>query len=266
VAKPKITIRNLGKVFHTRKGAIRALEAVNVDVADGEFLCLVGPSGCGKTTLLRILAGLELQSVGEVLVRRAEPNKPLTSMVFQENSVLPWMTVRSNVGYGLRLRGIPVEEQRRTVAKYIKLVGLDGYEDAYPHQLSGGMKQRVSVARAFATDPELLLMDEPFASLDEPNKLLLQEELRRIWEGMDKTVVYITHSIEEAVYLSDRVVVMTAGPGTVKEEIRVNLPRPRSLDEVRTHPHFIDLMDRVWRLLREEVLKSREQLRDRVAD
>jgi NitT/TauT family transport system ATP-binding protein len=254
--EPKITIHGLSKTFTTRKGTTPALKDITIKVNEGEFVLLVGPSGCGKTTLLRILAGLERQSKGEVLIRRSAPDRPLTAMVFQEQSVLPWLTVEANVGYGLRMRGVPPDEQREIVNNYIQLVGLGGFEEAYPHQLSGGMKQRVSVARAFAADPELLLMDEPFASLDEPNKLLLQEELMRIWEGTGKTVVYITHSIEEAVYLGDRIIVLTAGPGSVKKELTVDLPRPRNLDEMRTQPHFLKLLDRVWRLLREEVIKS----------
>jgi len=253
----KIRADGVSKVFRTRRGRIVALEDVSFTLAEGRFLAVVGPSGCGKTTLLRILAGLERSSSGRVEIRHDDPSRPATAMVFQEQSVLPWMTVRENIGYGLRLRRFAPREIRRIVDHYLQVIGLTDFADAYPYQLSGGMKQRVSVARAFAVDPEILLMDEPFAALDEQNKLLLQEELLRIWDGTGKTAVYITHSIDEALYLSDQVLVMTAGPGKVKEVIDVDLPRPRDFSSLRRHPVFISLFERIWVLLREEVLKAR---------
>lgn len=262
----KIRADGVTKVFRTRRGRVVALKDVSFTLAEGRFLAVVGPSGCGKTTLLRILAGLERSSSGEVTIRHDDPSRPATAMVFQEQSVLPWMTVRDNIAYGLRLRRVPPAAIRRVVDHYLSVVGLTDFADAYPYQLSGGMKQRVSVARAFAVDPEILLMDEPFAALDEQNKMLLQEELLRIWDGTGKTVVYITHSIDEALYLSDHVLVMTAGPGTVKEVIDVNLPRPRNFSSLRRHPAFISLFERIWVLLREEVVRARRQSGGQAAD
>lgn len=183
---------------------------------------------------------------------------PLTSVVFQEQSLFPWMTVRENVEYGLRVRGVPAAERRRVAEYYIELIGLSGFAHAYPHQLSGGMKQRASVARAFANDPEILLMDEPFGSLDEQNRMLLQQELLRIWERSRKTAVFITHSIDEAIALGDRVLVMTARPGSIKASIEVTLPRPRQVAEIRSEPGFLPLFNTIRSLLSEEVLRARE--------
>ncbi|HEX6988668.1 MAG TPA: ABC transporter ATP-binding protein [Bacillota bacterium] len=262
----KIRADGVTKVFRTRRGRIVALKDLSFTLAEGRFLAVVGPSGCGKTTLLRILAGLERSSAGRVHIRHDDPSRPATAMVFQEQSILPWMTVRQNIGYGLRLRRVNAAEYRRITDRYLDMVGLTDFADAYPHQLSGGMKQRVSVARAFAVDPEILLMDEPFAALDEQNKMLLQEQLLKIWDGTGKTVVYITHSIDEALYLSDQVLVMTAGPGTVKEVIDVDLPRPRDFGSLRRHPVFISLFERIWVLLRQEVLRARQQGGAQAAD
>ena len=253
-ASVRVAARHLGMRFALRGRELVALEDVNLQVHDGEFCCVVGPSGCGKTTFLRILAGLERQTSGELHVDVRDPAKPLTAMVFQEQSIFPWMTVEQNVGYGLRMRGVHASVRGRVVAHYLEKVGLTHFARAYPHQLSGGMKQRASVARAFATDPEILLMDEPFASVDEQTRALLQEELLRVWESDRKTVVYITHSIDEALVLGDRVVVMSARPGHIKAEIDVTLPRPRSVYELKSTPEFAELVARVWEPLRREVL------------
>lgn len=242
--------------FSLRGRDLVALDDVNLQVRDREFCCIVGPSGCGKTTFLRIVAGLERQTSGDLHIEVRDPTKPLTAMVFQEQSIFPWMTVRENVGYGLRMRGVHANVRRGVVDHYLEKVGLAHFAQAYPHQLSGGMKQRASVARAFATDPEILLMDEPFASVDEQTRALLQEELLRVWETDRKTVVYITHSIDEALVLGDRVVVMSARPGHVKAEIDVALPRPRSVYELKSSPEFSELVARVWEPLRREVLAS----------
>jgi NitT/TauT family transport system ATP-binding protein len=266
--RPKIAVRDLGKTFPMKSRLLEALRGLNLSVTPGEFCCIVGPSGCGKTTLLRILAGLERQTSGQVEIQAAAElhvaasnnfgadasRRPLTSMIFQEQSVFPWMTVEENVGYGLRMRRLPPRVRRETVRYYLDKVGLSGFARAYPFQLSGGMKQRVSVARAFANDPEVLLMDEPFASLDEQTKILLQEELLRIWEGSKKTVIFITHSIDEAVALGDRVLVMTARPGRIKAVVPVTLPRPRSVLELKGTPAFAELGGTVWALLRNEVV------------
>ncbi len=256
-AVPKIRLRGVTKAFAGPSGEVTALQDISLDIADGEFVCLVGPSGCGKTTLLRILAGLEKQTTGAVDVRRADGDRPLSRMVFQEQSILPWMTVEQNVAYGLSMRGVDRKRQKAIVAHYLEMTGLGRFATSYPHQLSGGMKQRVSVARAFADDPEILLMDEPFASLDEQNRLLLQQELLRIWEGTQKTVVFITHSIDEAINLGDRLLVMTAYPGRLKAIVDVPLTRPRDVTETRADPRASRLYMEVWRQLRDEVLKAK---------
>jgi NitT/TauT family transport system ATP-binding protein len=254
---PQIRISGLGKEFLSRNRRVLALKDVDLSVERGQFCCLVGPSGCGKTTLLRIVAGLETHTSGQLELAHFDRRKPLLSMVFQEQSVFPWMTVERNVEYGLRMRGVPTAERRETVRHFIDKVGLTPFRTAYPHQLSGGMKQRVSIARAFANDPEILLMDEPFAALDEQNKAILQEELLKIWEESKKTVLFITHSIDEALVLSDRALIMTSRPGTLKADVAVSLKRPRGAYELRSTEGYAALSDRLWRELREEVMNSR---------
>jgi NitT/TauT family transport system ATP-binding protein len=250
-------MEKLTKIFYTNQKKVVALDNIDLSVKEGEFLCIVGPSGCGKTTLLRILAGLEKQTWGKLVIRSKNPEKPLTSMVFQGDSVFPWMTVKENVAYGLRIKGLPKSERLRIAGRYIKLMGLEGFADAFPHQLSGGMKQRINVARAFVSDPEILLMDEPFGALDEQNRLLLQQELLKIWEGSGKTSLFITHSIDEALVLADRIMVMTAHPGKVKAIVPVNIPRPRDILSLRSSPNFGALFKQIWELLQEEVLKAK---------
>ena len=256
---PKVTIERVWKVFRGQTGPLVALEDVNVRVHEGEFLCIVGPSGCGKTTLLRILAGLEQQTTGELRIERAQGNRPLQSVVFQEQSIFPWMNVRDNVAYGLRMRGVSGKALNDPVDYYLDRVGLSHFARAFPHQLSGGMKQRVSLARAFANDPEVLLMDEPFAALDEQTKLLLQEELVRLWGENRKTVIFITHGIDEAVFLADRIFVMTARPGRVKALIDVPFERPRSLFDMRADPLYGQLTAQIWHALRDEVVQSERE-------
>lgn len=252
-----IRLENVGKTFAANSIYIKALENVNLSIYQGEFLCIVGPSGCGKTTLLRILAGLEEHSEGKVIIKRNVPEKPLNSMVFQGDSLFPWMNIIENVSYGLRMQGKGKKERYRIAENYLTEMGLKGYEKAYPYQLSEGMKQRVSVARAFASDPEILLMDEPFGALDEQNKILLQQELLKIWEETRKTTIFITHSIDEALILGDRVIVMTSAPGRVKATIDVEIPRPRDFSDIRSNSVFIRLYQNIWKELREEVLKTR---------
>ncbi|MGI6093141.1 MAG: ABC transporter ATP-binding protein [Veillonellaceae bacterium] len=253
-----ITITNVNKHFSTPSGQVTALHDINLSIGDGEFFCIVGPSGCGKTTLLRILAGLEDASNGQISIKSTNTDRPVNSMVFQEQSVLPWMTVRDNVAFGLRMRNIPKKTRNEIADHYIEMIGLSKFANSYPCQLSGGMKQRVSVARAFANDPEILLMDEPFGALDEQNRILLQQELLRIWEMTKKTTVFITHSIDEALCLSDRVMIMTAHPGTVKMIIDIDLPRPREIASIRTTIHYNELYKKIWLSLREEVIKGKE--------
>jgi NitT/TauT family transport system ATP-binding protein len=255
-ASAKISIRNLNKVFGGRTGTT-AIENLSLDIRSGEFVSLVGPSGCGKSSLLRIVAGLDREFDGSVELAHGDPSRLLAAVVFQEQSNFPWMTVRENVAYGLEMTGRLDAEGRRRVAEYIAKVGLARFEAAYPHQLSGGMKQRASVARAFAADPEVLLMDEPFGALDEQNKVLLHDELLRIWEETRKTVLFITHSIDEALVLSDRIVVMTARPGRIKDAFEVPFERPRSVMAVKSDPRYGQLFRRVWEALRDEVAQSR---------
>ena len=254
----KIAIQHVTKVFYKKGSGVTALDGITLDIADGEFVCLVGPSGCGKTTLLRILAGLESPSVGSFTISVGEQDRPVQSMVFQEKGVIPWLTVEENVAFGLNMRNVPAKEVKERTSYYLKKVGLDQFASLYPKELSGGMKQRVSIARAFANDPEILLMDEPFAALDEQNKFILQEELLSIWEETKKTVLFITHSIDEALLLSDRILLMSAQPGKIVKEIKIDYPRPRTIEQIRADQKTANLFLEVWQHLQDEVQKSRK--------
>jgi NitT/TauT family transport system ATP-binding protein len=233
-----------------------ALAGIDLTIHRGEFVCVVGPSGCGKTTLLNILGHLETASSGSVQYAPPPAGRPQSSIIFQEQGVFPWMTVLDNAAFGLMARGVPRPERERTARDLLGRVGLGRFEKAYPRELSGGMRQRVNIARAFANDPELLLMDEPFASLDEQTKLLLQDRLLQLWEADRKTVLFITHSLDEAIRLADRVVVMTARPGRIKAVLPVPLPRPRHILDMPGDPDYQRLHARVWEYLREEVLAA----------
>jgi NitT/TauT family transport system ATP-binding protein len=252
---PKISLRHVTK----RHGASVALDRITLDIPASTFFVVVGPSGCGKTTLLRMLAGLDAPSEGEIRIGNLAPGRPSNAMVFQGDSLFPWMTVWDNAAYGLKMRNVASSQIKDVVGHYLDKTGMTGARDLYPHQLSGGMRQRVSIARAFASDPDILLMDEPFSALDEQNKTLLHEELLRIWEETRKTVVFITHSVDEAVTLGDRIMVMTAGPGRIKTIVPVDLPRPRNVVELRHTPAYGELVYNIWGQLRDEVDRARSR-------
>lgn len=254
----KIKAVNVTRVFPSRSKTVTALHNFNLEVQEGEFVCIVGPSGCGKSTFLRILGGLTQTSSGQVTLLPSQAGKPLQSIVFQEYAIFPWKTVLDNVGFGLEMRGVASKERREIASDWLCKVGLSKFADSYPHQLSGGMKQRVSIARAFANDPEILLMDEPLGALDAQTRAVLQEELIHLWEASRKTVVYITHSIEESVLLGDRIVLMTAHPGTNKCEFTVPFKRPRAFELTGT-PEFSQLNYAIWKELQGEVRRAMEQ-------
>ena len=252
--------RNVNLTFRPpNRGPVRALQNFDIDIEEGEFLSIVGPSGCGKSTFLNVLLGLIRPDSGDVRMQ----NKPITgpgtdrAMVFQEFGLLPWRTVQHNVELGLELKGMAAQARHQVSQPLIEMTGLAGFESHYPHELSGGMKQRVGLARALATDPNVLLMDEPFAALDAQTRDVMQVELLRIWQETKKTVLFVTHQIDEAVYLADRVVVMTARPGRINEIIDVDRARPRSLDIKRT-PTFVGYVDRIWHRIEHEVEASME--------
>ena len=254
----ELSIRKVRLAFPRRsRPPLVALDDIDITLPEKQFAVIVGPSGCGKSSLLYLVAGLTEPSGGELLLdgRRIEGSGRDRGMVFQSYTLFPWLTVRGNVAFGLRLRGVADAEVRATVDRYIREVGLNGFEDAYPKQLSGGMMQRVALARAMANDPEILLMDEPFGALDSQTRLVMQQLLLRVWEHEHKTVLFVTHDIDEAIFLGDRVFVMTARPGRIKEEIAVDLPRPRAAAVTLT-PHFIAIKQRILGLLQEEVNKS----------
>jgi NitT/TauT family transport system ATP-binding protein len=246
-----ISVRGLWKAFYDgrRKHTVVAVQDLSLDVPAGEFVCVVGPSGCGKTTFLRMLAGLDEPVAGTISI--ADGARP--AMVFQDTSVFPWLTVEQNVAYPLRLRRVPRRERARRVEPLLAMTGLLDFRAAYPHQLSGGMKQRTTVARALAEDSaSVLLMDEPFGALDEQTRVTLQQELLRVWEKTRKTVVFITHSVDEALTLADRVLVMSSRPGRFIADIRVPFGRPRDVLELRRDPDFGEITYRVWQLLKSQ--------------
>jgi NitT/TauT family transport system ATP-binding protein len=251
-----VEITALRKEYGSNSGRVVALADINLRIASGEFVCIVGPSGCGKSTLLRILAGLEHHTSGTIKVDAASWAVE-NAMVFQESGLFPWMSVEANVRFGLMTRKVPTAVAKERVEAALKLVGLSKFRNHYPHQLSGGMRQRSAIARAFVTDPAMLLMDEPFAALDAQNRTILQAELVRIWEQTGKTVIYVTHSIEEALLLGDRTVIMTALPGRIKQVIKVPFPHPRNLVTLSASPEFGQLRLEIWRVLEEEVMRAR---------
>ena len=241
MASTNISAEHITKVYQARKKQTVAMQDCSIQILENEFVCIVGASGCGKSTLLRMLAGLDFPTEGTITVN----DKPVTGpgvdrgMVFQGYTLFPWLTVEQNLRYGLKLKKMPKPQQDEIVDKYLKIIGLSNFRNAYPHQLSGGMKQRVAIARMLANSPEFLLMDEPFGALDALTRDHLNEELLKIWQKTKKTVIFVTHSIEEATFLSDRVLVMSARPGRVKEMVEIDLPRPRG-EATRNDPKFTE--------------------------
>jgi NitT/TauT family transport system ATP-binding protein len=253
----EISIRDLSLKYHVRNrkkdedtASLLAVKDINLEVLQGEFLSLVGPSGCGKSTLLYVLAGLHKKSRGSAAIGGEEIAGPSlrTGIIMQAYALFPWKTIQKNVEFGLEIKGTSKRERREIAADFIELVGLTKFADRYPYELSGGMKQRIAIARALAYDPEVLLMDEPFAAVDEQTRSFLQEELLRIWDKTNKTIVFVTHSIEEAIFLADRVAVMTPGPGTIRSVLDIKLDRPR-VGEMRSTERFSEYRSKVWQLL-----------------
>lgn len=270
----KISIQHVQKTFRIKRNLghlkevlqpVSALQDINLDVKQGEFMVIVGPSGCGKSTLLDLLAGLTKPNSGQILLDGkaiAGPNLD-RGIVFQQYALFPWKTALANVEFGLETKGVGRKERKQIALEYINLVGLAGFEHRYPHELSGGMKQRVAIARSLAYNPEVLLMDEPFAALDAQTRETLQSELLRIWETTRKTIIFITHGIEEAVYLGQRVAVMTSRPGRIKEVIEVPFESRTTEEDLRSNPEFVRIRHQIWDLLKDEVQRAQEQEKDK---
>ncbi len=254
---PKVQIKAVEKIYEGRNGRTVALNGVNMDIYDNEFICVVGPSGCGKSTLLNIIAGLHEATSGEVLVdgKKVEGTGVERGVVFQQYALFPWLTVKDNVLFGLKLKKELSKQQREEIAmRYIKMVGLEKFVNAYPKELSGGMKQRVAIARAYAVNPSILLMDEPFGALDAQTRTQLQTELLKTWEEEQKTCFFITHDVEEAILLATKVVVMSARPGRIKEVIDIDIPYPRN-QETKMDPRFTELKNYIWNMVYKEYLE-----------
>lgn len=255
--KDNLIISNITKVFRNGSDSVQALEEINLNVREKEFVSILGASGCGKSTLLRIIGGLEKPSTGSVILdgkKVIEPG-PDRGMVFQSYTLFPWLTVQKNIEFGLKQKGISKQECEEKSRKYVEIVGLKGFEDVYPKMLSGGMKQRVAIARALANDPEIILLDEPFGALDMQTRSLMQELLLNVWQQSKKTIILVTHDIDEAIFMADRVVVMKSRPGAIKEIIDVDLPRPRDY-HVKTSLKFLEYKSRAVDLIREESMKT----------
>ena len=255
----KVHIDHVVKKFNGRNGEMVALNGVDMDIHENEFICVVGPSGCGKSTLLNIIGGLETPTEGKVLVDGAEVTGPGPDrgIVFQQYALFPWLTVEKNVQFGLKLQGKSKEEAEELAHKYLKMVDREGFAKAYPKELSGGMKQRVAIARAYAVNPKVLLMDEPFGALDAQTRTQLQQELLNTWEKEQKTCFFITHDVEEAIILAQRVVIMCARPGRVKEIVDIDIPYPRD-QETKMSPRFLELKNHIWSQVYQEYLSVRK--------
>ena len=262
MADPAIELHGVTKRFATPNGGIyTALRDLSMEVAPGEFCAVVGPTGCGKSTTLALISGLELASAGEVKVA-GRPVKGITDSigyVFQTDAVFPWKTVLENVAAGPRYHGVTGLQARARAREWIARVGLAGFEDRFPHQLSGGMRKRVGLAQSLINEPRILLMDEPFSALDVQTRTLMEDELLALWASTSASVVFVTHDLDEAIALADRVVLLTAGPGTVKGSFEVDLPRPRHVAEIRFQPRFAQIYEAIWSQLRDEVLVSYER-------
>lgn len=259
-----ISFEGIVKSFTTKKGAFLALDRIDLRIEDKEFVAVVGPSGCGKTTLMRMAAGLEFPTSGRVCVggREVERPGPERSVVFQQFALLPWKTVRENIGFGLMCRGVPPQQRDAEVMRFVEMMGLQGHEDSFPHQLSGGMQQRVAIARAYVMQPEVLLMDEPFGALDAQTRIVMQEELVRLSRRNPRTVLFITHGVDEAVYLADRVIVMGKNPGRIIDSIDVRSLRATerwedmAIEEVMELPTFTHLRSQIWKQLKPRELQA----------
>ncbi|MDE3090053.1 MAG: ABC transporter ATP-binding protein [Chloroflexota bacterium] len=254
----KLEIRGVGKTFSSKSGALTALESIDLDVRAGEFVCLLGPSGCGKSTLLNIIAGLDKPSAGGVRMDDKVVAHTGTDrvMIFQNAALFPWLNVIDNVEFGLRMSGVAKEERQEIARRYLRMVHLSEFEQAFIHELSGGMRQRVALARALALDPEVLLMDEPFGALDAQTRDILHDELQTIWSDTHKTVLFVTHNVREAVVLGDRVVVFSARPGRIKRDFIINEPRPRQIESYAV----VDLAREIMAVLRDDVMASEREM------
>jgi len=257
----KLLVENVSKVFHDKERQVVALENTNFSVAANEFITILGPSGCGKSTILKVIAGLEEPSSGRVVLDGREIQGPGKDrgMVFQSYTLFPWLSVKENIEFGLEVAGRPKGEQRDIAEHYLEKIGLKGFEKAFPASLSGGMKQRVAIARALANDPQILLMDEPFGALDAQTRAVMQELLLNVWEESHKTILFVTHDVEEAVFMGDTVYVMTARPGRIKARIEVPLSRPRNYG-VKMSDVFVDIKKEIFELIREESWKAANSL------
>jgi NitT/TauT family transport system ATP-binding protein len=246
-----IVFRDISKKFSANSDReVTALQNISFSVGENEFVSIIGPSGCGKTTFLKIIAGLVRQDTGQITF--AGVKNPTTALVFQDQGLLPWLNVMDNIGLGLELQRVPKPERIKKVLDFMKVVKLDGFEKHYPHELSGGMRQRVALARAFLTNPDVLLMDEPFGALDAQTRIILQEELLNIWKNEQKTVLFVTHDIDEAILLSDRIIVISDRPGQIKQIIPIPFKRPRDL-LLKDDKEFIEIRHQIWKLLEREV-------------
>ncbi len=250
----QLMAHELSKMYASEQGDLLALDRVSFRTRDSEFVCIVGPSGCGKTTLLKILAGLILPTSGEVRYEGPQSDAPLNAMVFQEDSVFPWMSVLDNVAFPLEIKGMSRPRRRGIAREFVNRVGLTRFAERYPRELSTGMRQRVGIARAFACNPHVLLMDEPFGALDPQMKTVLQEELITLWSAHARTVIYVTHDIDEALFMADRVLVLSGQPGRILAELLVPFDRPRPA-AVRGAPEYLAMKDQIWTLVRGEVMK-----------